>query len=67
MYFLGVTILELFISGYNIDIMHVEKNFFNLFYILMELKNKDDPKSRQDAALYCARRELELITKGNKA
>jgi len=48
---------------HNLDVMHIEKNFFdNIFNIMMNVsgKTKDNEKARMDLTLYCRRKDLEL-------
>ncbi|XP_075106867.1 uncharacterized protein LOC142179877 [Nicotiana tabacum] len=53
---------------YNLDVMHVEKEYFdNLFNTMIDDKNKtkDDPKARLDLQEYCRRPELHLQSGNN--
>nr|GEW51888.1 hypothetical protein [Tanacetum cinerariifolium] len=52
---------------HNLDLMHIEKNFFeNLFYTIMgSLKTKDNVKARKDVELYCDRPELHMFNVQN--
>ncbi|XP_019237604.1 PREDICTED: uncharacterized protein LOC109217792 [Nicotiana attenuata] len=54
---------------HNLDIMHIEKNFFdNLFNTIMDVTNKtkDNLKARMDLKEYCRRIELYLTYFNNK-
>jgi len=49
---------------HNLDIMHIEKNMFeNIFNTVMDVKGKtkDNIKARLDIALYCNRKNMELV------
>jgi len=49
---------------HNLDVMHIEKNMFeNIFNTVMEVKGKtkDNIKARLDIALYCDRKNMELV------
>jgi hypothetical protein len=49
---------------HNLDIMHIEKNMFeNIFNTVMDVKGKtnDNIKTRLDIALYCNRKNMELV------
>ena len=53
---------------YNLDVMHIEKNFFeNIVNIVMNVmgKTKDNEKARRDLGLYCKRKDLELKVQDN--
>ncbi|XP_021735138.1 uncharacterized protein LOC110701823 [Chenopodium quinoa] len=48
---------------HNLDVMHVEKNFFNqLIHTIMDVKKQscDTPSARNDIAKYCKRPQLHL-------
>ncbi|GKD72573.1 putative transposon, En/Spm-like protein, partial [Tanacetum coccineum] len=53
---------------HNLDLMHIEKNFFeNLFHTIMgSLKTKDNVKARKDVELYCDRPELHMFKVQNR-
>ncbi|GJW76725.1 uncharacterized protein Tco_0138407 [Tanacetum coccineum] len=53
---------------HNLDLMHIEKNFFeNLFHTIMgTLKTKDNVKARKDVEIYCDRPELHIFKVHNK-
>ncbi|GJX86192.1 uncharacterized protein Tco_0336966 [Tanacetum coccineum] len=53
---------------HNLDLMHIEKNFFeNLFHTIMgTLKTKDNVKARKDIEIYCDRPELHIFKVQNK-
>jgi predicted amino acid-binding ACT domain protein len=49
---------------HNLDIMHIEKNVFeNIFNTIMDVKGKkkDNIKARLDVALFCNRKNMELV------
>lgn len=49
---------------HNLDVMHIEKNMFeNIFNTVMEVKGKtkDNIKATLDIALYCNRKNMELV------
>jgi hypothetical protein len=49
---------------YNLDVMHIEKNVFkNIFNTVMDVKGKikDNIKARLDVALFCNRKNMELV------
>jgi hypothetical protein len=49
---------------YNLDVMHIEKNMFkNIFNTIMDVKGKikDNIKARLDVALFCNRKNMELV------
>jgi hypothetical protein len=49
---------------HNLDAMHIEKNVFeNIFNTVMDVKGKtkDDIKARLDVALFCYRKNIELV------
>jgi len=49
---------------HNLDVMHIEKNMFeNIFNIVMDVKGKtkDNIKARLHIALYCNRKNMELV------
>jgi len=49
---------------HNLDVMHIEKNMFeNIFNTIMDVKGKtkDNIKARMDIALYCNRKNMELV------
>jgi hypothetical protein len=49
---------------HNLDVMHIEKNMFeNIFNTVMDVKGKtkDNIKARLDIALYCKRKNIELV------
>ena len=54
--------------GYdNLDVIHIEKNVFeNIFNTIMDVKGKtkDNIKARLDVALFCNRKNMELICDG---
>jgi hypothetical protein len=48
----------------NLDVMHIEKNVFeNIFNTVMDVKGKtkDNIESRLDVALFCNRKNMELV------
>jgi hypothetical protein len=54
---------------YNLDVMHIEKNVFeNIFNTVMDVKGKtkDKIKSRLDVALFCNRKNIELVYDGSR-
>lgn len=54
---------------HNLDMMHVEKNFFdNVWNTIMDVKGKtkDNPKARADLAIYGKRPSLHLESKNGK-
>jgi len=49
---------------HNLDVMHIEKNVFeNIFNTVMDVKGKtkDNIKARLDVALFCNRKNMELV------
>jgi len=49
---------------HNLDVMHIKKNMFeNIFNTVMDVKGKtkDNIKARLDIALYCNRKNMELV------
>jgi hypothetical protein len=49
---------------HNLDVMHIKKNMFeNIFNTVMDMKRKtkDNIKARLDIALYCNRKNIELV------
>ena len=49
---------------HNLDVMHIEKNVFeNIFNTVMDVKGKtkDYIKARLDVALFCNRKNIELV------
>jgi len=49
---------------HNLDVMHIEKNMFeNIFNTVMDVKGKtkDNIKARLDVALFCNRKNMELV------
>ena len=49
---------------HNLDVMHIENNVFeNIFNTIMDVKGKkkDNIKARMDIALYCNRKNIELV------
>jgi hypothetical protein len=59
---LVAAILEGLLARHNIDMMHLENNFFNnMFHTLLDTdKTKDNAKAREDMAKVCNRPGLEL-------
>jgi len=54
---------------HNLDVMHIEKNFFDyVFNIMMDVKGKpkDNYKTRLDLAELCVQGDLELIQLPNR-
>ncbi|GJT22178.1 uncharacterized protein Tco_0892115 [Tanacetum coccineum] len=53
---------------HNLDLMHIEKNFFeNLFQTIMgSLKTKDNVKARKDVDVHCDRPELHMFKVQNR-
>jgi len=54
---------------HNLDVMHIEKNVFeNIFNIIMDVKGKtrDNIKARLDIALFCNRKNMELVFDGSR-
>ena len=52
---------------HNLDVMHIEKNVFeNIFNTVMDVKGKikDNIKARLDVALFCNRKNMELVCDG---
>ena len=52
---------------YNLDVMHIEKNVFeNIFNTVIDIKGKtkDNIKTRLDIALFCNRKNIELVCDG---
>jgi hypothetical protein len=57
------------ILHHNLDIMHIEKNVFeNIFNTVMDVKGKtkDNIKARLDLALFCNRKNIELVCDGSR-
>jgi hypothetical protein len=55
------------ILHHNLDVMHIEKNVFeNIFNTIMDVKGKteDNIKARLDLALFCNRKNMELVCEG---
>jgi len=53
----------------NLDVMHIEKNEFeNIFNTVMDVKGKtkDNIKARLDVALFCNRKNMELVRDGSR-
>jgi len=53
----------------NLDVMHIEKNVFeNVFNTVMDVrgKTKDNIKARLDVALFCNRKNMELVCDGSR-
>jgi hypothetical protein len=53
---------------HNLDFMHIEKNVFeNIFNTIMDVKGKtkDNIKARLDVALFCNRKNMELVCDGH--
>ena len=49
---------------HNLDVMHIEKNFFdNIFSTVMNVKGKtkDNDKAKRDLAIYCRQKDLLLV------
>jgi hypothetical protein len=54
---------------HNLDVMHIEKNVFdNIFNTIMDVKGKtkDNIKARLDIALFCNRKNMELVFDGSR-
>jgi hypothetical protein len=54
---------------HNLDVMHIEKNVFeNIFNIVMDVKGKtkDNIEARLDVALFCNRKNMELVCDGSR-
>jgi hypothetical protein len=54
---------------HNLNVMHIEKNVFeNIFNTVMDVKGKtkDNNKSRLDVALFCNRKNMELVCNGSR-
>jgi len=54
---------------YNLDVIHIEKNMFeNIFNAVMDVKGKtkDNIKARLDVALFCNRKNMELVCDGSR-
>ncbi|KAL9379139.1 hypothetical protein Peur_027621 [Populus x canadensis] len=54
---------------HNLDVMHIEKNVFeNIFNTIMDVKGKtkDNIKARLDVALFCNRKNMELVCDGSR-
>ena len=54
---------------HNLNVMHIEKNVFeNIFNIIMDMKGKtkDNIKARLDVALFCNRKNMELVCDGSR-
>jgi hypothetical protein len=54
---------------HNLDVMHIEKNVFeNIFNTVMDVKRKtkDNIKARLDIALFCNRKNMELVCDGSR-
>jgi len=54
---------------HNLDVMHIEKNVFeNIFNTIIDVKGKtkDNIKSRLDVALFCNRKNMELVYDGSR-
>jgi len=68
-YILGASLLEDNLLCYNLDVMHIEKNVFeNIFNTVMDVKGntKDNIKARLDVALFCNRKNMELVCDGSR-
>jgi len=52
---------------HNLDVMYIEKNFFDIFNTVMNVsgKTKDNEKAQMDLSLYCRRKDLELKCHSN--
>jgi len=53
----------------NLDVMHIEKNVFeNIFNTVIDVKGKtkDNIKARLDVALFCNRKNMELVCDGSR-
>jgi hypothetical protein len=53
---------------HNLDVMHVEKNVFEIFFntvMNVKGKTKDNDKAREDIAFYCRRNDLLLVETSN--
>ena len=60
---MGVVVLKENLLCYNLDVIHIENNYFdNFFNTVMDIKDKkkDNPKARMDLKEYCRRKELWL-------
>jgi len=54
---------------HNLDVIHIEKNVFeNIFNTVMDVKGKtkDNIKARLDVALFCNRKNMELVCDGSR-
>jgi len=54
---------------HNLDVMHIEKNVFeNIFNTVMDVKRKtkENIKGRLDIALFCNRKNMELVCDGSR-
>jgi len=53
---------------HNLDVMHIEKNAENIFNTVMDVKGKikDNIKARLDVALFCNRKNMELVCDGSR-
>ncbi|KAL9342279.1 hypothetical protein Peur_065604 [Populus x canadensis] len=54
---------------HNLNVMHIEKNVFeNIFNTVMDVKGKtkDNIKARLDVALFCNRKNMELVCDGSR-
>jgi hypothetical protein len=53
---------------HKLDVMHIEKNVFeNIFNTIMDVKGKtkNNIKARLDIALFCNRKNMELVFDGS--
>ena len=53
---------------HKLDVMHIEKNMFeNIFNTIMDVKGKtnNNIKARLDIALFCNRKNMELVFDGS--
>jgi hypothetical protein len=68
-YFLGASLLETNLLRHNLDVMHIENNMFvNIFKTVMDMKGKtkDNIKARLYVALFCNRKNIELVFDGSR-
>jgi hypothetical protein len=68
-YFLGASLLETNLLHHNLDVMHIENNMFvNIFKTVMDMKGKtkDNIKARLYVALFCNRKNIELVFDGSR-
>jgi hypothetical protein len=66
--FLEISYWKTNLLHHNLDVMHIEKNLFeNIFNTVMDVKGKkkDNIKARLEVALFCNRKNMELVCDGH--